>query len=236
MNATGIADNLKPALFAPPSGCQHPDMRDERSDPEGGRVRYVLGIAGSLRGGSYNRRLLQAAAEAAPPGMTLAIYERLAAVPLFDEDLEQSAEGGPEPVRHLRAAVAAADALLIATPEYNWSIPGVLKNAIDWLSRAAPDEVLAGKPIAVIGASAGQWGTRLAQSHLRQVLAATESVVMPAPALFIGKAERAFDVHGKLVDASAHDALAALLRRFAAWIESTAPDLASIDLQGAKRL
>jgi chromate reductase, NAD(P)H dehydrogenase (quinone) len=223
MSATGIAENLKPALFACSSHCQHPEVRADGSDSGRARVRRVLGIAGSLRGESYNRRLLQAAVETAPSEMTLALYDRLAAVPLFDEDLERTTEGGPEPVRHLRAEVAAADALLIATPEYNWSIPGVLKNAIDWLSRPAPDEVLAGKPIAVIGASAGQWGTRLAQSHLRQVLAATESVVMPAPALFIRQAERAFDVNGKLVDASAQDALAALLRRLTVWIESIEP-------------
>jgi chromate reductase len=156
--------------------------------------------------------------------MTLVLFDRLGSLPLFDEDLERGPDGGPEPVRRLRDDVAAADALLIATPEYNWSIPGVLKNALDWLSRPAPTEVLTGKAVAVIGASAGQWGTRLAQSHLRQVLAATESVVLPAPALFIRKAERVFDGHGKLVDPSAQEALARVLRRFAMWIEATAPD------------
>lgn len=189
-----------------------------------GRGRRVLGIAGSLRRGSYNRRLLEAAAEAAPPGMQLILYDRLGSVPHFDEDLERDTDGGPEPVRLLRDEVAAADALLIATPEYNWSFPGVLKNALDWLSRPAPTEVLTGKPVAVIGASAGQWGTRLAQNHLRQVLAATESLVMPAPTLFIRRAERVFDVNGKVADASAQQALADVLRRFARWIDATTPE------------
>src|SRR5581483_11429227 len=91
------------------------------------------------------------------------------ALPLFDEDLEPATLGGPDAVRQLRAQVAAGDGLLIATPEYNQSLPGVLKNAIDWLSRPWPDEVLAGKPVAVIGASSGRWGARLAQAALRQV-------------------------------------------------------------------
>lgn len=189
-------------------------------------MRRVVGIAGSLRRGSYNQRLLEAAAEAAPSGMTLVLFDGLGTLPLFDEDLERGSDCGPEPVRRLRDEVAAADALLIATPEYNWSIPGVLKNALDWLSRPAPTEVLTGKAVAVIGASAGQWGTRLAQSHLRQVLAATESVVLPAPALFIRKAERVFDGHGKLVDPTTQDALAGVLRRFAIWIDANAVDRA----------
>jgi chromate reductase len=201
-------------------------MTDSIVDHGNGRVRRVLGIAGSLRRGSYNRRLLEAAAEVAPSGMNLILFDGLGTLPLFDEDLERGTNGGPEPVRRLRDEVAAADALLIATPEYNWSIPGVLKNAIDWLSRPAPTELLAGKAVAVIGASAGLWGTRLAQSHLRQVLAATESLVLPAPTLFIPKAERAFDEHGKLIDPSAQEALAGVLRRFAMWIDATALDRA----------
>jgi chromate reductase len=197
-------------------------VRDDLGDRVGGGALRVLGIAGSLRRGSHNRRLLEAAAEAAPSRMTLSLYDRLAALPLFDEDLERTTGGGPGPVWQLRDEVAAADALLIATPEYNWSIPGGLKNAIDWLSRPAPAEPLAGKPVAVIGASSGQWGTRLAQSHLRQILTATESVVMPAPAIFIRKAERMFDVNGRLGDPPTREALASLLRRFAQWIDATA--------------
>jgi chromate reductase len=188
-----------------------------------GPVWRVLGIAGSLRRGSFNRRLLEAAAECAPPRMRLSVYDALGTIPLFDEDLESATGGGPEPVRRLRDEVAAADALLIATPEYNWSVPGVLKNAIDWLSRPSPDEVLAGKPVAVIGASGGRWGTRLAQSALRQILAATESAVLPAPALFVREAERLFHPSGVLKDGPTREALATLLARFADWINSTVP-------------
>ena len=189
----------------------------------GGPVWRVLGIAGSLRRGSFNRRLLEAAAACAPAGMRLGVYDGLGTIPLFDEDLESATGGGPEPVRRLRDEVAAADALLIATPEYNWSVPGVLKNAIDWLSRPSPDEVLAGKPVAVIGASGGRWGTRLAQGALRQVLAATESAVLPAPALFVREAERLFNPSGVLEDVATREALATLLARFADWIDSVAP-------------
>src|SRR5437868_12684797 len=159
----------------------------------------LLAVPGSLRKHSYNRLLLQAAAELGSDDVSIVRYDELGSLPLFDEDLEKATGGGPEPVRRLRDQVASADGLLIATPEYNHSFPGVLKNAIDWLSRPAPEEVLAGKPIAVIGASGGPWGTRLAQGALRQVLYATESLVMPNPALFVREAGRLFDGE-RLVD------------------------------------
>ncbi len=175
----------------------------------------VLAIPGSLRRGSFNRLLLQAAVERAPGGMEIHLYDGLASIPWFNADVESDTGGhGPQPVRDLRAAVAAADGLLIATPEYNHSIPGVLKNAIDWLSRAAPEEVLIGKPVAVIGASGGRWGTRLAQSALRQVLFATESVPLPSPALFVRDAAQMFDADGRLVDASTGKMLDAVLTAF----------------------
>src|ERR1041385_5528316 len=100
----------------------------------------ILALPGSLRRNGYNRRLLEAAARVAPAVLTLQVYAALADIPLFDEDLEVATHGGPDSVRLLRSAVAAADGILIATPEYNQSLPGVLKNAIDWLSRPAPDE------------------------------------------------------------------------------------------------
>ena len=180
-------------------------------------MKTVLGIAGSLRRSSYNRSLLRAAKETAPEGMAI-LLEDLAPIPLFDEDLESATGGGPEPVRRLRDRVASADGLLIATPEYNHSFPGVLKNAIDWLSRPAPEEVLAGKPIAVIGASGGPWGTRLAQGALRQVLYATESLVMPNPALFVREAGRLFDGE-RLVDQPTRERLEKLLAAFDRWIQ-----------------
>jgi chromate reductase len=182
----------------------------------------VLALSGSLRQGSFNRLLLQAAQELAPSTMRLEIGASFAAIPLFDEDLETACAGGPEPVARLRRAIVAADGLLIATPEYNQSIPGVLKNAIDWLSRPAPQEVLAGKPVALIGASGGRWGTRLAQSALRQVLTATESIVMPAPALYAREAERLFDPQGKLVDEPTRTALKSVIEAFSNWIDVNA--------------
>jgi chromate reductase len=154
--------------------------------------------------------------------LAIHVHDGIGTLPLFSEDLERMDDGGLEPVRRLRAAVAIADGLLIATPEYNWSIPGVLKNAIDWLSRSSPDAVLIAKPVAIVGASVGSWGTRQAQSVLRHTLAATESIVMPAPALFVRNADRLFDTHGALIDASTRDALAALLVRFDQWISATA--------------
>ena len=179
----------------------------------------ILALPGSLRRNGYNRRLLEAAAQVAPTGLRVEVYDALADIPLFDEDLEFATHGGPDGVRSLRSAVAASDGILIATPEYNQSLPGVLKNAIDWLSRPAPDEVLAGKPVAITGASAGRWGTRLAQAALRQVLAATESQVMPAPMLFVRDAAQLFDGDNGLSDAATLQLLQALLQAFLSWIE-----------------
>lgn len=180
----------------------------------------LLAIPGSLRRGSYNRRLLEAAIECAPPGLSIRIYDGLSRIPLFDEDLEEDAGGGPAEVQRLRALVQAADGLLIATPEYNQSFPGVLKNALDWLSRPAPDEVLAGKPVALIGATAGRWGTRLAQAALRQVLHATESRVLPSPSLFAAEAGRLFDGAGRLVDPGTREQLRTLLSALERWIDA----------------
>jgi len=179
----------------------------------------ILAICGSIRVGSMNRRLLDAATELAPAGMSLRFADSLDSIPLFSEDREHAAAQGFDAVQRLRAQVAHADGILIATPEYNQSIPGVLKNAIDWLSRPLPDEVLIGKPVAVIGASAGRWGTRLAQAALRQVLFATESPVLPLPTLYVREAAQLFDAQGSLVDASTRESLVAVLQAFARWIE-----------------
>jgi chromate reductase, NAD(P)H dehydrogenase (quinone) len=130
----------------------------------------VLGISGSLRRDSHNSALLRAAAERLPAGAELVAYERLAEIPPYDEDVE--AAGVPEPVRDLREAIRAADAVLIATPEYNHSIPGQLKNALDWASRPSGNSALTGKPTAVVGASTGMFGAVWAQAELRKVLGA----------------------------------------------------------------
>ena len=187
----------------------------------------VLAIAGSLRRGSWNLRLLEAAAECAPAGMTISVYCDQASIPLFNEDLEHEPDGGPDVIRRLRRDVASFDGLLIATPEYNQSIPGVLKNTIDWLSRAAPDEVLAGKPVAIIGASGGRWGTRLAQHAMRQTLYATESLVMPTPALFIREVDGVFDDAGRLSDIPTRKSLEEVLGSFANWIDLVAPPVST---------
>ena len=158
-------------------------------------------------------------ARCAPASLVLTLYDELAEVPPFDEDLEGSSGGGPAAVRRLRDRVRSADGVLIATPEYNWSIPGVLKNALDWLSRPAPDEVLVAKPVAVVGATGGAWGTRLAQATLRQVLTATESAVLPSPTLFVRDANRLWGSSGDLTDPPTIERLRALLEAFSNWID-----------------
>ena len=184
----------------------------------------ILAIPGSIRAGSYNRLLLEAAIQLAPPELPIRLYEEMASIPLFNEDLEHAANGfGPDAIIRFRRQVAEADGLLIATPEYNQSIPGVLKNAIDWLSRPGPEEVLAGKPVAVIGASAGRWGTRLAQAALRQTLYAAESVVLPRVGLYVREAAHLFDANGQLIDLSIKKQLESLLTAFSRWIESEKP-------------
>ena len=182
-------------------------------------TRRIVGLAGSLRTASLNLRLLRAAVEAVPSGLEIVPYRRFAEIPLFSEELEAVSEGNPPAVRELREVVRAADGVLIATPEYNQSLPGVLKNAIDWLSRPGPDEVLERKPVAIMGATTGPWGTRHAQKELRHVLAVTGAYVMPQPMLFVPRADDAFDAEGRLADERVAGQLSGLLDEFAGWIE-----------------
>ena len=192
------------------------------------RVHQVLCLAGSLRRDSWNRHLLHAAAALAPATLQLHVYENLSDVPLFDEDLEQREAAGPAGVQALRAAVAAADGVIIATPEYNHAMPGVLKNALDWLSRESPQgEVLAERPVAVLGASSGPWGTRLAQASLHQVLHTCGALVMPSPTLFMARAAEYFDAQGVLVDDAARASLQRFMGAFAGWIHRVAPSCPS---------
>ena len=167
----------------------------------------ILGIAGSVRRGSHNRRLLRAAGTLLPPGAELAEWDGLAVLPSFDEDAEAFP---PEPVQELLAAIAAADALLVATPEYNASLPGGLKNALDWASRPFPDNVLRDKPSAVIGASTGLFGAVWAQAEVRKVLAASGARVLEGE-LPVGLADHAFTDEGELADPALAERLAALL-------------------------
>jgi chromate reductase len=141
-------------------------------------VTKILGISGSLRERSYNTALLRAAAELAPPDAEIELFD-LAAIPLYNDDVESA--GDPEPVAALRAAVAEADALLLATPEYNRGTSGVLKNAIDWLSRPALASVLRWKPVAIMGASSGRGGTRRAQRQVRDALLFPGAIVLEQP-------------------------------------------------------
>jgi chromate reductase len=190
-------------------------------------ARRVLCLAGSLRRDSWNRRLLRAAAIQAPATLYLDVYDDLSAVPLFDEDLEQHETAGPAGVQALRKAIATADGVIIATPEYNHAIPGVLKNALDWLSRESPDgEVLLEKPVAVLGVSSGPWGTRLAQTSVRQVLHTCGALVMPTPTLFMANAGTRFDPGGALTDLAAVQALQRFVQAFEQWMERMAPTVA----------
>jgi chromate reductase len=157
----------------------------------------VLAISGSLRRDSHNRRLLLAAAELLPPDVDFELYEALKTVPPYDED--DDLEPAPAAVGRLRAAIARADALLIATPEYNSSIPGQLKNALDWASRPIASSVLRNKPVAVLGASTGAFGAVWSQAELRKVLAATGARVLDVE-LAVGHAAERFDERGLLAD------------------------------------
>src|SRR4051794_3794040 len=156
----------------------------------------ILGIAGSLRRGSHNRKLLRAAGHALPPGVELVEWEGLGGLPIFDEDQEDSP---PEAVEDFLAAVEEADAILIATPEYNASLPGGLKNALDWASRPFPDNVLRDKPSAVVGASTGLFGAVWAQAEVRKVLKASGAHVLESE-LPVGMADSAFEDDETLAD------------------------------------
>jgi chromate reductase, NAD(P)H dehydrogenase (quinone) len=175
----------------------------------------VCGIAGSLRRGSYNQALLRAARELAPEGMELRVFDRISEIPLFNEDLE--AEGDPEPVQALKLAIEEADALLIATPEYNHGVPGVLKNAIDWASRPPQGSVLAGKPAAVFGASPGIVGTARAQSQLRQAFVFTDTPTLLQPEILVYRAHEKFDAEGRLTDETTRKFVRKLLLQLADW-------------------
>ncbi len=173
----------------------------------------VLGIAGSLRKGSYNRALLRAAVELAPEGMTIEIAE-IDGIPPFNEDLEK--QGMPPAVAELRRRAAEAGALLIATPEYNHSVPGVLKNAIDWLSRGS-DQPLDGKPAAIMGASTGMIGTARAQVHLRDLAVTVNMAVLAQPEVLVARAGERFDGRPELTDEPTRRRVRALLEALRVW-------------------
>lgn len=175
----------------------------------------VLAICGSLRKGSFNRMAMNAAIAAAPEGLRFR-EGIISDIPLYNEDVRMAGE--PEAVARLKKDVAAADAILFVTPEYNYSMPGVLKNAIDWVSRPPATSPFDGKPVAMLGASAGLMGTVRSQLHLRQTCQALNMLVMPRPEVMITQAASRFDPGGALTDETTARFIAQLMSAFRDWI------------------
>jgi len=173
----------------------------------------ILGIAGSLRKASYNRAALRATAELLPADAELDVFD-LDGIPGFSEDLEQNP---PAQVVELKKRIRAADAILFVTPEYNYSVPGVLKNAIDWASRPYGDSAWNGKPAAIMGASVGALGTARAQYHLRQIMVFLNMFPINQPEVMIGNAAARFDTSGNLTDQATKDHIRPLLASLVAW-------------------
>ncbi len=173
----------------------------------------ILGIAGSLRRESYNRAALRAATELAPEGATIETFE-LDGIPGFNQDEERNP---PAKVVELKKRIREADAILFVTPEYNYSIPGVLKNAIDWASRPYGDSAWSGKPAAIMGASVGTTGTARAQYHLRQMMVFLNMFPINQPEVMIGNASERFDAEGNLTDDGTKEFIRQLLQNLADW-------------------
>jgi chromate reductase, NAD(P)H dehydrogenase (quinone) len=173
----------------------------------------ILGIAGSLRRQSYNRALLHAATQITPEGATIDIFE-IDGIPPFGEDDEQDP---PAKVVELKRRIREADAVLFVTPEYNYSVPGVLKNAIDWASRPYGDSAWSGKPAAVMGASIGSIGTARAQYHLRQVMVFLDMFPLNQPEVMVGAANERFDTVGNLTDEETREYVGRLVQSLVDW-------------------
>ena len=173
----------------------------------------ILGIPGSLRKGSYNLSALRAAQQLAPPDVELEIFD-LHGIPPFSEDDEKNP---PAPVTEFKRKIREADAILFATPEYNYSIPGVLKNAIDWASRPYGDNAWNGKPVGLMGASVGVLGSARAQYHLRQVFVFLNVHSLNQPEVFIANASQKFDAQGNLTDEKTKEMITRLLAALVEW-------------------
>ena len=176
----------------------------------------VLGIVGSLRAGSYNRMLMRSAVDLAPEAMVIEVFD-LTDLPLYNADLD-SDEQRPGRAQTLKDSIARADGVLIASPEYNHSVPGVLQNAIDWASRPGMKSPLKRKPVAIMGASGGPVGTARGQQVLKLTLMSTLALIMPHPGVAVGQAKDKF-ADGRLVHEATRDFLGDFLRTFAEWIE-----------------
>ncbi|HMB90104.1 MAG TPA: NADPH-dependent FMN reductase [Rhodothermales bacterium] len=177
---------------------------------------HIIGMAGSLREGSYNRSLLSAAQRLTPEDLTIEVFP-LDDIPLYNGDLENDADR-PAEVKRLKRSLAQADGLLIATPEYNHGIPGVLKNAIDWASRPAFKSPLVGKPVGMMGAAPSIIGTARAQQHLKVVMLSMLAEVMPHRGVVVGNAKDKFDEEGHLIDEATQQFLWSYLQDWASWI------------------
>jgi chromate reductase len=175
----------------------------------------ILGIAGSLRKASFNRGVLRSATELAPEGASVEIFE-LDGIPGFNQDLEQNP---PEKVAEFKRKIREADAILFVTPEYNYSVPGVLKNAIDWASRPYGDSAWNGKPAAIMGASIGAIATARAQYHLRQMMVFLNMFPVNQPEVMIGNCSDKFDESGKLIDEETRQYIRKLLENLVEWTQ-----------------
>lgn len=178
----------------------------------------LIAISGSLRKDSFNTRLLEAAQTLAPDDVELTLF-RLDEIPLYNADLENE----PAAVSELKHHIQKSHGVLISTPEYNYSVSGVLKNALDWASRPAYRSVFARKPVALIGAAASPAGAARAQAHLKQILLGMLSLVYPAPELTVGNASTKFDQGGRLQDDAVRDRLQRLVTEFAKFAQHQAP-------------
>ncbi|HLY24434.1 MAG TPA: NAD(P)H-dependent oxidoreductase [bacterium] len=175
----------------------------------------VVAFTGSLRAASYNRALARAVRDLAPRSLAVRI-EEIDAIPLYNLDVERAAF--PDAVTRLKQAIGAADGTLIVTPEHNFSMSGVLKNVIDWISRPPGDAALRGKPVGILGATTGLVGTARAQMHLRTVLTNLNAIVMPQPAVLIPRANEKFDAAGRLTDEETARHIRTFLGAFTDWI------------------
>lgn len=173
----------------------------------------ILGFAGSLRQGSYNRHALRAAQALMPEGAVMDIYD-LTPIPMYNDDVRE--KGYPPVVQDFRDKIAAADALVMATPEYNYSVSGVLKNAIDWASRP-PGPPMTKKPVAIMGATQGLWGTVKAQYHLRQIFVFLDLYPLNKPEVLIAQAQNKFDASGNLTDEMTKKVITEQMAALAAW-------------------
>ena len=187
----------------------------ESTDRNGDGIYEVVALVGSLRRHSFNRGLLRAAQELKPESMRI-VEASIASLPLYNEDVER--EGDPSAVQAFKSAILEADAVLICTPEYNHSVPGVLKNALDWASRRyGTASVLKGKPVAMMGAASGRFGTARAQLHLRQIFPYLDMRLMPQPELYLSEAGSKFDETGVLTDEPTREQVRALLESLLSW-------------------